>query len=430
MFYKSKTLKKLSCTAVAVGLIVLMFTSVVPTRVFADDALGVVTDGAVSAAEVGQTGPGQGGASSSSPELEGDSVSVIEDAVAGPSEKKPVSGNALPLQVVNDEISGDEGSVDNDVPSGDATGDGITESEPSEGEGESQDLNVPVLNAPSVEEGGYKVSWSAVPGADGYAVYRKVSGGSWAMFATTEQTSYIDGSSLEAGETYLYTVRAYRGAANVAIANRYDSAFWSLYDKSAEGRRVSWKPVDGASGYAVYRKASGGGWAIHGTTASTSYTDVDALSPGKSYSYTVRAYRGDEASALANKYSSLCWGGHSSSGLKATCLAVPELYGVSAAATGREVSWSAVPGASGYAVYRKASDGGWGMIGTTTRVRRQVQQVQRPVLGLLRRGGGRGGLPCRAQALEGDEVFIGSQGDLVWRLQGQRLRSLSQGLRW
>ena len=184
---------------------------------------------------------------------------------------------------------------------------------------------------------------------------------------------------------------------------------------SANGIKVSWSSVPWASGYAVYRKPSGGSWKMVDTTTSTSYVDKTALSSGgtyyytvRAYHYTVRAYRGSESAAKAGRYSARYWGYFDAEGVEAVCLPTPELSGVEAASGGRKVSWRAARGASGYAVYRKAAGGSWSMIATTSstsyvdkasllplhgarlprlRVRRQGGQVLRPVLGLLRRRG-------------------------------------------
>jgi len=55
-----------------------------------------------------------------------------------------------------------------------------------------------------------KVSWAAVPGATGYAVYRySPSTGTYVSIKTTTSTSYVNGG-LNRGVTYYYKVRAYR----------------------------------------------------------------------------------------------------------------------------------------------------------------------------------------------------------------------------
>ena len=330
-----------------------------------------------------------------------------ESTVNSPDSVDVVDGESIPNSVTSDDTedgtsdqdpiidededgSNDAGDESDNVDAGDDSDDCST----TEGSGDGEtpgdddedivlDLSVPVLSGVVVMDGGYQVSWSAVPGASGYAVYRKASGGSWAMFATTDQTSYVDKTSLSYGETYLYTVRAYRDDVNVALENKYESEYWSDFDRqgvsisalstpklsaveASKGRKVSWSSVSGASGYAVYRKPSGGDWKMIATTTSTSFADAETLSGGKTYYYTVRAYRGDEDTAKSNKYLMQCWSHFDTKGVSAVALSVPKLSGVTSSASGRTVKWSAVSGASGYAVYRKPSGGDWGMIGTTT----------------------------------------------------------------
>ncbi len=71
----------------------------------------------------------------------------------------------------------------------------------------------PVLTGATASAGQITVKWSAVSDASKYAVYRKVSGGSWERLTNTATgTSYTD-KSAKAGTTYWYTVRAYVGSA-------------------------------------------------------------------------------------------------------------------------------------------------------------------------------------------------------------------------
>lgn len=241
----------------------------------------------------------------------------------------------------------------------------------------------PVLKTPSAADQGTSISWNSVSGAAGYAVYRKTGTDAWKMIGTTTSASYVDSAVLTNGRTYYYTVRAYRGSEKDALANKYDSAYWSDFDKTGvaavfmtkpavsstaatdQGIKVRWKAVSGVSGYAVYRKTSGSGWGMIATTTSTSYTDKDGMKNGTEYSYTLRAYTGSLSTAQSNKYNAKYWSGYDNTGVKGKYISVPALTGVTAAAGGTNIKWNAVSGASGYAVYRKASGGSWATIGTT-----------------------------------------------------------------
>ena len=169
-------------------------------------------------------------------------------------------------------------------------------------------MTTPTIGSTTTAASSIKLSWQKISGVSGYAVYRKTSGSGWGMIGTTTSTSYTDNGGLKSGETYYYTLRAYKGNVNTAKSNKYNAKYWSGYDNtgvagkyystpdltsakaSASGTTVSWKKVSGATGYAVYRKVSGGSWATIATTTSLSYTDKAALSGGKTYYYTVRAY--------------------------------------------------------------------------------------------------------------------------------------------
>ena len=245
-------------------------------------------------------------------------------------------------------------------------------------------LNTPQLKTVAATASGSKVSWQSVSGASGYAVYRKISDGSWGMITTTEKTEYVDTANLVSGKTYYYTVRAYKGSLKTATANKYSSQYWSYYQTEgvkfvytaipaltqttavSQGISVKWKESAGASGYAVYRKTSSGDWKMIDTTTKTTYSDKNGMDAGKEYCYTVRAYRGDYDGASKNKYNASWWSGYDPSGLKAKYISTPVLNKTKISNTGIEVSWGTVSGASGYVIYRKTGTESWKWISTVT----------------------------------------------------------------
>lgn len=172
-------------------------------------------------------------------------------------------------------------------------------------------LAKPVLVSVTNQNGTIAVKWNRVTYAKGYYVYRKVSGGSWSRIATITNgatISYND-SKATAGKTNIYTVRAYEGS----VISGYDASGKSAFPIktptlvsakcSDEKVTITWKKVDGAAGYRVYRKESGGKWVgIAKVKSGSKVTYVDTkASVGKTYTYTVRAYNGNVLSSYNSK---------------------------------------------------------------------------------------------------------------------------------
>lgn len=153
--------------------------------------------------------------------------------------------------------------------------------------------------------GGYnslKLTWNAVTGASGYQVYRATSStGSYSYIKTTTYISYTN-TSLTAGNTYYYKIRAYKTVGGTKVYGKF-STMTSAKPipatptnlKSAlvnnTSAKISWDAVNGASGYKVYRaKSSTGTYSSIKTTTSTTYTDTE-LTGGSTYYYKVIAYK-------------------------------------------------------------------------------------------------------------------------------------------
>ncbi|MCD8022344.1 MAG: hypothetical protein LUF30_05030, partial [Lachnospiraceae bacterium] len=245
-------------------------------------------------------------------------------------------------------------------------------------------LAAPELIGATALADGTEIEWKASEGASAYAVYRKVTGGSWKMIAVTDELSYVDRSELTSGKTYSYMVRACAGSIFEACANQYDAAYWSGYDSegirtvylsspeldmayaAANGTRISWEIVEGADGYAIFRKAEGEDWKLLTMTTDLSYTDASSRESGTVYYYTVRAYVTNASRARANRYDAAYWSGCDSNGVKAVYLEAPVLTGISQSTDSVLVSWESVENADGYAVYRRESGDNWVLLGTTT----------------------------------------------------------------
>ena len=217
-----------------------------------------------------------------------------------------------------------------------------------------------LLSATSADYDTINVKWQEVKGATGYKVYRKKAGEKdFTALGVVKGTTYKDNSA-QVGQEYYYTVRAYvgetsnlgsfdkNGIKGVALPKKPTLKTAESVDFNAI--KVTWKKVDGASGYYVYRKADGEKYfkqiaEVNGNRTFTS-TDLSATT-GVKYQYTVRAYRNRNGKPYAGLYDS--------KGVTATaCTKAPTIKsGVSTVSDKLKLTWSKVNGATGYNVYRK-----------------------------------------------------------------------------
>lgn len=159
------------------------------------------------------------------------------------------------------------------------------------------DLPRPVVTIGNVAKSGkVKLSWDAVDGAVGYQVYRATSkNGAYKLMKTTTNTSYTN-TSAEAGKAYYYKVVAVhqKSAANSAYSGvesrTCDLPQLDVSVALSTGKpKVSWKKMDGAVGYKVYRATSKTGtYALVNTTTDSYYKDTNVKS-GQTCYYKVVA---------------------------------------------------------------------------------------------------------------------------------------------
>lgn len=162
------------------------------------------------------------------------------------------------------------------------------------------DCAAPVITAGNnASTGKVTLKWKAVYGAEKYAIYRATArDGEYVRQYTTTSTSYTNTTS-KANVTYYYKVMAL--ATRTASAN---SAFSNVAARTCDlaapvvkasnnaetGKVVlTWKPVEGAAKYEVYRSGTKNGtYKLYCTLTGTTYTNSTA-SAGYTYYYKVKA---------------------------------------------------------------------------------------------------------------------------------------------
>ena len=175
-----------------------------------------------------------------------------------------------------------------------------------------------ISNIESVN-GGVKLSWRSVNGAEMYRVFYKGRNG-WTKLVDTTETACVD-SDVLSGNNYTYTVRCISNDAH-KYQSGYDKNGKSLKyiaapkvtktDVTYNSVNLTWNKVKGAEKYRVYRR-NGNTWKRIADTTSTSVTDKN-LSAEKSYTYTVRCI-----TANGKKFAS----GYDSKGFTATTSPIP-----------------------------------------------------------------------------------------------------------
>ena len=225
----------------------------------------------------------------------------------------------------------------------------------------SSNLATPKISKTENVNGGVKLTWSKVKGAEKYRVYYKGSKG-WTRMVDTTSTSYID-KDVSSGKNYTYTVRCINSSAT-KFTSGYDSKGKSVKYISAPkisktenvngGVKISWGKSNGAEKYRVYYKGSKG-WTRMVDTTSTSYIDKD-VSSGKNYTYTVRCIN-----SSATKFTS----GYDSNGKSVKYISAPKITKAESVDGGVKISWNKSSGAEQYRVYYKGSKG-WTRLADTT----------------------------------------------------------------
>lgn len=224
-------------------------------------------------------------------------------------------------------------------------------------------LNATTVTAPDLTvanlSSSIKVYWDKVSSADGYYIYRRTASGDWSSKAyktiTKNSTTSFEDKDYKSGTGYYYRAVSYKKVDGKTITSDFSEERYIkrltrptlTRDRGNGFITVKWKKISGATGYIVYRD----GKQVADTT-NLYYHDTNVKS-GTKYTYTAKAYyQGTE-----NRYYSALSKEKETTGKKISLTSpVCELENTG---TSIRVSWSPVPRAGGYYIYRRAEGSDW-----------------------------------------------------------------------
>jgi len=215
----------------------------------------------------------------------------------------------------------------------------------------------------------FKLSWSAVSGADKYEIYLLGSNGKYNLMKTTTATSFTTAVATY-GREYAYKVRAIDSKNNVY--SEFSNVITGVNKKKMSTPTLksiivndngtftlSWNAVTGADKYEIYIYNNNTGiYQLNGTVAKTSATTAYAPYNVK-YSYKIRAL--DSESKVYSDFSNVV------SATNKVKLSAPTMKDVVVNSNGSfKLSWNSVAGADKYELYIRQADGSYKLMKTTT----------------------------------------------------------------
>ena len=159
---------------------------------------------------------------------------------------------------------------------------------------------------------------------------------------TDYELAYSDNDAAGTATVTITGIGKYEGSRAETFEIGLATPTLSAIQNTSTGIKLTWKKVEGAEGYIIYRKiGTATKWSKWKTVGSVTSITNTGLTSGKKYTYTVKAYSGDVES------------GYDSTGKSITYLKRPTVT-LTNVSTGITVKWSKITGATGYVVYRKA----------------------------------------------------------------------------
>ena len=203
---------------------------------------------------------------------------------------------------------------------------------------------------------GVHVYWTAIDGVEKYGLWRSETGidGTYKWIANPTAAHFTD-TKVESGKTYYYKVTAMDAPSNThgAMSEPIGVTYVATPDITnrrnvTDGIALGWQKIEGATGYAIYRKSYDGtdAWAriatIEGNDTFT-YTDTSvSKANGTVYRYTIRALAGSDRKTLS---------GCRNTGRTMTRLTDRAISSVTAVdATSAKCTWTTTAQATGYEI--------------------------------------------------------------------------------
>ena len=226
-----------------------------------------------------------------------------------------------------------------------------------------EQLAAPTAAAESASYNSINVSWSQVPGAIGYQIYRSTQKyGSYSLVHTASQSefSWIN-SGLTTGKTYYYQALAFTTSGGSTVYSQLSGSVSATpvpskpnvnpVSISYTSVKASWSAVSGATGYELwYASQKFGTYSMISTAnsgAAGSYTK-NKLTTDKTYYFKARAFRMVSGQKVYGDYSAI-----QSTAPGRVSMTVSRLTSTKA-----KVNWIAVSGSAGYEVWRSTQKNG------------------------------------------------------------------------
>ncbi len=209
-------------------------------------------------------------------------------------------------------------------------------------------ISVPKVGFVQINYSDVVINWSMIKGANSYRVFRKGPADSdYKDVAIVEGNAYED-SDVVTGETYFYKIQAIGAEVESAIAKEgYEVTKLPITDSviatlGVKKITVSWKPVELAESYIIYRKKGDSGYQPYATVdANASKFDDTSVNSGYEYSYAVATEADGVVTEMSVASETILF------------LDAPVINGVKNGSEGMVIEFNAVAGAEKYIVYRK-----------------------------------------------------------------------------